>query len=435
MSKEPRTPAPARPASRPATTSAPRSGVTRSAAQRRHQTSKHEREERYQRLGLIGAGIILLIVAILLGVGWYETYIRPYHATVLTVGNRSADMNDLIENVKQVLPEFASSQPQVVVSVVPSAALDQMEQQLVVLERASAAGVTATPQEIDTAITKELLVPVNKNGQPVDRRAYESTLRAKLAQTGLSISQFRDQTAAQLLQTKVQDKLEADLPKTVPEVKYSELILNSQDAAQKLVDQLNKGASWDTIAAQVRKDPTSGSAADFDFQPKQQIDDQLSGPLFALQPNKYTNVVKTSDGKFTIARLVQKDDNHPLTADQRTAIGPKLYANWLDTQKKAVKIKESLSDDQKLFAIEHSGYNPAAPPQQQQPLQQSPVQAPPSVSTPPAGLVPPANPAPAGTAAAPAAPAPAASAAAPVAPAPAASAPAQAPAPAGTAKP
>jgi parvulin-like peptidyl-prolyl isomerase len=427
VSNEPRTPAPARPPGRQRTPSSARPGATRATAQRRHQPTRHEREERYQRLGLIGAGVIVLIVGVLLGVGWYETYVRPYHATVLTVGKRSADMNDLIDNVNQILPQFASSDAQVVLSVVPSTALSQIEEQFVVLQRASSAGVQVSSQEIDAAIAKNLAVPTDKNGQPLDRRVFEAALRTQLAKSGLTLSQYRDQTESQLLRTKVQDKLTADLPKTVPEVKYSELILNTQDSAQKYLDRLNKGESWDTLAAEIRKDPTIGSVADFDFQPQQQIDAKLSGPLFALKQGGHTDVVNTSDGKFTIAMLVQKDDNHALSADQRSAIGPKLYSNWLAAQKKALKIKESLSDSQKLFAVEHSNFIPTAAAQQQVPPQ--PAAVPPSVATPPAGAVPPASPAAAGTAAAPAAVSPAA------APASLAASPAAAaPAPAGTAK-
>lgn len=308
----------------------------------------------------MAAGALVAIVLILLGVGWYETYVRPYHETVLSVGDQHVDMSYFITRLKSTLPEFAQSDPQVVLQVAPTATLDQIEQELILQQRAPSLGVHITSQDVDAAVAKALGVAVNKQGQPANRDAYEAALRAKLSQTGLSLSQFRQQTEAQLLETDVQNKLAANQPKAVPQAKYSVIAMDTQADAQKILDQLKKGESWNTAAANVRKDPKTGSVADFGFQPKQQVDAALVGPLFSLKANQYTNVIKTSDGKFTIARLVQLDEQHPLTAAQRQTIAPTLYSNWLAQQKKIVPIKESLSDNQKAFALLHANYNPSA---------------------------------------------------------------------------
>ncbi|MGI8549598.1 MAG: SurA N-terminal domain-containing protein [Dehalococcoidia bacterium] len=356
----------------------------------------------------MGAAAIVVIVVLLLGVGWYGTYVQPYRATVLTVGKRSVTMDYFIKRLKGVLPQFSSSDVQTVVSVVPLATRDQIEQELILLQRAPQLGVNVSNQEIDAEMAKSLGVPTSPDGQPTDRNAYEAALRAKLEGTGLSLSQYRQQIEAQLLKTKVQDKLSADLPKTAPEVKYSEVLMNTEADAKALLDRLNKGDTWEAIQADVRKDPTKGSVAEFDFQPKQQIDEKLAAQLFNLKPVEHTDVVQTADGKYTIARLIEKDDTHTFSDDQRKAVAPKLYSNWQDEQKKMLTIKDGLTDDRKLFAIQHSNYKPAAQSQQQVPRA---PQLPPGLATPPGGLVPPVNPAPAvspPTGAAPATGAPAA---------------------------
>ena len=209
-----------------------------------------------------------------------------------------------------------------------------------------------------------------------------------------------------MLSQNLQTKLGADYPKVGPEARYEEIILNDQANAKKVLDRLNGGESWETLVAEVHGSPTSGTVDQFDFQPKLQIDDKLSDPLFNLSPGGHTDVVATNDGKFTIARLIEKDDQHPISDDQIHAITPKLFGNWIEEQKKTLPVKVKLSDDQKLFAMQHSGYVPpaqseqlpqSAPPAPIQPqIQQNVPTAAPGIATPAGGLTVPPVPPPAG---------------------------------------
>jgi len=221
--------------------------------------------------------------------------------------------------MKSVLPSYASSDPRLVVAIVPDETKTQVENDLILLQRSSQLGISASDQEVDTELAKNLNITVNQAGQPVDRNAYEAALRLRLQTSGLSLSQYREQIRAQLLKTKVQDKLAADLPKTAPEVKYAEIMMNTEPDAKRVVERLKGSESWDSIVADVRKTPTIGTVAEFDFQPKEQVDDKLAPALFALKPNEATDVVKTGDGKFTIARLTEKDETHEMTDGQRKA--------------------------------------------------------------------------------------------------------------------
>jgi hypothetical protein len=367
--REPRPSTPVGAPPRPPARRAAPQPVRRRAPVSGHQPKRKQQEQQYQRLALIGATAIVIVVAILLGVGWYQSYVRPYRQTVIVVGNRHATMQDYITQIKSLIPRFSNSDPQVVLAAVPEAARQQIEDQFIVLERAQQAGATATEQEVDAGIAADLGVAAPAGGAP-SRTAYESALTAKLAKTGLTFSQYKEQTRGNVLSQSLETKLGADYPKIGPEAKYEEIVLNDQASAKKMLDRLNGGESWETLVAEVHNSPTAGTVAQFDFQPKLQIDDKLSAPLFDLNPGGHTDVVATNDGKYTIARLIEKDDQHPISDDQIHAITPKLFANWIDDQKKTLTVKEMLSDDQKLFAIQHSGYTPPAP--GSQPAQSAP---------------------------------------------------------------
>lgn len=400
MSREPHSRSPAGTVSR----HTPRHPVVRSATGRsaaaRHLPKRQEREQHYQRLALLGAVAIVVVVAILLGAGWYQSYVSPFRQTVITVGNRRISMAYFVTRMKGYVPEFANNDPQVVVQVLPEATTQQIENDFIVLERAPQAGVAATDQEIDSQIGQELGVPL-ANGLPSSRAALEGALTAKLGKTGLTLAQYREEIKAQVLTTKLQAKLGADYPRTAPEAKYELMIMNDQAGAKKLFDRLASRESWESLVAEVHNAPTTGTVAQFDFQPKLRVDPKLGDPLFALSPGNHTDVVATADGKYTIARLLEKDDQHPVSDEQIKAISPRLFADWLDEQRKTLTIKEKLSDDQKLFAIKYSGYTPQAPSQQQpvappstqQQPQFNPSDVPAGVSTPTGGFGP--NPAPA----------------------------------------
>jgi parvulin-like peptidyl-prolyl isomerase len=399
VSRQPgtRTP-PARPPQTAAPRPAPRA-TTAHSAMTRHQLSRHEKEQHYQRLTLIGGAVIIVVVLALLGVGWYQSYVRPLNQTVITVGSMKADMRYYIKRVKQLLPTFGNSDPQTILALVPQSAEDQIEQEFTVLQAAPKMGITASEADIDQAIRDQLGI-LTPNGQAPDRGSLAAALRSKLAQSGLTIPEYRQEIRAQVLRDRVQAKLGADYPKTGPAAKYQLIVANDEADANGLIARFNSGDSWESVAATVGANPSLGSVPPaLDFQPKALTDEKLADALFALNPGEHTGVISTGDGKFTIARLIEKDPQHQITDDQVKTLTPRLFSSWLDDQKKALKVKENLSDEQKLSAVLQSGWQPPKDSGQQgQPGQAAPPavpgqqQLPPGISTPPGGLVPPAQP-------------------------------------------
>jgi SurA N-terminal domain len=351
---------------------------------------------------------------VVLGIGWYQSYVAPYHQTVITVGSMRANMNFFIKQLKELLPRFQGDDPNAIAGHASDAATSSIEQQFILLQRAPAMGISVSDQDVDDTVAQQLGV-IGANGQPPDRVALESGLRDKLGSTGLSLDELRQQVKASMLQDKVQTKLQADYPKTGPAAKYDLMTIGKTEDANTILNRLNAGESWDTIANEIRQNVNLGTVTSNDFQPKLAIDDALVGPLFDLSNGQYTKALPTADGRYAIARLVEKDDQHQYSDDMLNTIGPKLYSNWIDDQKKSIPVKVNLSDDAKLFALKNSGWTPNAqqapqqPPAQQQPgaNPQAPVSVPaqapglqnlpPGIATPQGGLNPPNIPAPAGS--------------------------------------
>jgi len=388
--------------------------VQRRALPPRPQPRHHGRDEQAQRLVLIAGGGIVLLVAVLLAAGWYASYLQPYRQTVISVGSEHANMGYFISRMKELVPEFSDTGANVAVNALPEATLETIESELISLQRADRLGVTLTNDQAEAALMTALGVssPAGSNYAAV-RPAVESALTAKLVGSSLTPTQYRAQIRAEALANGVRTKLAADYPRTGPEAKYETISVSNQADAQKLVDRLNGGTDWETLVTEIHNNPSSGAVQQSDFQAKLQIDDKLVDPLFQLDPGGHTGVVATSDGKYTVARLIDKDDQHPITDDQVKAITPRLFANWLDEMKKTITVKDSLSDTQKLFAVERSGYKPPsqsqspsqsapqpqapAPANPQQAPQFNPANLPQGISTPTGGFGSGAVPAPAGT--------------------------------------
>jgi hypothetical protein len=388
---------------------APRVGDRR-GVQARNQHPRHTREQQSQRLVLIAGGAIVLIVVLLLGVGWYQSYSQPYGQTVISVGSISVKMRYFISRMKQLVPEFSNADPQVVVSALPEATKQSIESDLVVLQRADRLGISVTPAQVDSAMLSDLGLPTNSGADYATARSgMEAAVKAKLGSTGLNLAEYRRDIQAQALAVEVKKKLVADYPKVGPEAKYETIAAPSQGDAQKFLDRLNSGTDWEALASEIHNNPNSGSLQQNDFQPKLQVDDKLVDPLFQLDPGGHTGVVATLDGKFVIARLIEKDEQHPISDDQMTAIAPKLYSNWLVDMRKTLSVKDSISDTQKLFAMERSDYKPKSqsqgqpqvpvpqPVNPQQAPQFNPANLPAGISTPTGGFGSGAVPAPVGT--------------------------------------
>jgi parvulin-like peptidyl-prolyl isomerase len=184
----------------------------------RRQLSRREKEKKVQRIVLIAAGIVLLLVLALAGYGLYDSQYRPYHQTVLQVNDTKVDMSYYMDMLKVYLQGIDPN----ATSMMASAVLGAIRNNLLIIQQAPGLGYTVAQSEIDAAL-KENSVP--------DRQAY------------------RDLFAAETLQGKLMDNyFGAKLPADVEQVKVEAMVFEDEKIAAEALDRINKGETFADMA-------------------------------------------------------------------------------------------------------------------------------------------------------------------------------------------
>jgi parvulin-like peptidyl-prolyl isomerase len=193
----------------------------------RRQLSNIKRQKRRQRLILYGGIFIIIAVITVVVVGLYMGEIRPYQQTALKVYDREFSARYLMDATKYYAlkyygeyytPELFIQNLSDLVSQVPSIVI-QTE-----LERRAAAelGITVSNDEVKESL-KENELPVNDASIDLDR--------------------------VHLLRQKLLDEyFEPALPSTAPQVNIMAMLLESEQQANDITEELEAGTEFTTLA-------------------------------------------------------------------------------------------------------------------------------------------------------------------------------------------
>jgi len=100
------------------------------------------------------------------------------------------------------------------------------------------------------------------------------------------------------------------------EVRARHILVETEDEAKALVDQLKGGADFATLAKEKSKDPGSAqNGGDLDFMGKSELVPEFAEVAFKMFPGQTSNPVKTQFG-WHIIKLEEKRNRQPPTFEQ-----------------------------------------------------------------------------------------------------------------------
>ena len=209
-----------------------------------------------------------------------------------------------LKDVGQDLP--ASDQKQTV--------LDELINQVLLAQSAAQTGY----QLSDADFQKRLDTLITQAGGPqgfgdwLNRNAYTEDSFRRLLRRSLAAAWQRDQVTAKS-------------PTASEQIHARQILVLNEDLANRLYAQLQAGADFATLSLQM--DPDSGG--ELGWFPKGYLYlPEIEQAAFALQPGKYSPIIKTSYG-FHIVYVIERDPNRLLSADARLEMQRKILSNWL----------------------------------------------------------------------------------------------------------
>ena len=123
----------------------------------------------------------------------------------------------------------------------------------------------------------------------------------------------------------MRDKIITAVPGTAEQVHAQQILLYNEDAARKVVGQLDAGANFADLA--VLYDPNAGGELGW-FPRGYLLEPELEEAAFSLEPGQYSGVIATEVG-YHILFVMERESQHPLSPDAYLVMQDKALGDWL----------------------------------------------------------------------------------------------------------
>jgi foldase protein PrsA len=376
---------PSTPAKPPAGKRTPRREAVQDTRQTKKQIAHGKRQARQQLivlLSLIALGVAIVGIAIAAVVNVVLAKPRQAVATVNGTAIRQTDLealtnvrranlqsaisrytqelqgldpNDsnnqfLIQFYQQQVDQFNSQ-----LTNIEQSSLDELIDDALIQEKATQTGLSVSASEVQQSIDKDLAQvfatptpPVTPTetvatATPVSQSVIDSFYQTSIANMNVSDKAFRAILRRSLLRTKVQDLLASEVP-TTGLVAHIQLIqTDTEDKAIAAEQRVKNGEDFAVVAREVSSDTlVKDNGGDLSWQTPDQITTKYGQEVetlaFAtLNPGDIGRT--TSNSKFYVVRLVEKDDNGPLPADVLSQKQSSALTDWLAERKASPDVK------------------------------------------------------------------------------------------------
>ncbi len=192
---------------------------------------------------------------------------------VARVNNRELHLSDVSEAAQSLPDEVRSMPPQVLY-----------------------------PMLLDQMVDREALVlEAQKEGIDKDPQVQRATARA--SDTVLQNALLSRDIAPSVTDAALHAKYDAEYANKPgeEEVHARHILVDNEDLAKKIIDQLNKGGDFAALAKENSKDPAAQSGGDLGFFKKNDMVPEFAAAAFALKPGQWTQTpVKTQFGWHVI---------------------------------------------------------------------------------------------------------------------------------------
>lgn len=208
--------------------------------------------------------------------------------------------------------------------------LDQLIDQVLITQAAEEMGLSVTDEELEESIAsiKEAL-------------ASEEAFAESLAANNLTEEEFRELQRQQLLSRKVMDAITADVPDEAEQVHARHILVETEEQANAILEQLENGADFAKLAREHSVDETTReNGGDLGFFPRGVVLADFEEVAFSLEVGERSGVLQTPYG-YHIIEVLERE-TRPVPDDIKEGLRQQIIVNWLEAQRAQADIRRYL---------------------------------------------------------------------------------------------
>lgn len=368
-------------------------GRTKTPIVNRRALSRREREQRYERRLYLAAGVVVALILGVIGYGLVQHFVVAPAAPVATVNGvpirtdtyqryvryQRYQLNNYLLQVDQQLAQFdptdetlqflvsyLQQQRSQIVSEInnlaTTAPLEQLIADELIRQEAKRRNIVVTPEEVQKEIeqsfgynldpvtpaptaepspspaeaTPEPTLTPEPTPTPMTEERFQE-LFAKYVQdvqksAGLNEAGLRSMVSTQLLRTKLQEAMGAEVTTTAEQVHARHILVDEEEQAKAALERIQKGEDFAKVAEEVSTDTMSKEqGGDLGWFPRGQMLAEFDEAAFALQPGQVSDVVQTYYG-YHIIKVEEHEAERPLDESALAQKRSGALEEWLKEQ-------------------------------------------------------------------------------------------------------
>ncbi len=352
-----------------------------------------KREEQQALYVYIGLGAVGFVILLLLALGLYqELYAKPA-APVAIVGSTPIrtdayqrrvrlERYNLKRNIESLQSQKAYLDPQkeedqFYIQLIDSQlqnlqsrlenigllVLEKMIEEELIRQKAAEEGITVSPEEVQLyierlfgyerypptptptpitttqTITETLTPPPTPMSEEDFRKLYQSFLSILAKEAGISEQEYRELVAVELLREKLRQALAEKVPTTAEQVHARHILLDTEEEAKKVLEELKQGADFAELARKYSKDEdTKENGGDLGWFPKGEWEPAFDAVAFSLKVGEISDIVRTSRG-YHIIKVEGHEMNRELDPDYLAQKRAAALDEWLQQARYSDKVR------------------------------------------------------------------------------------------------
>jgi peptidyl-prolyl cis-trans isomerase C/foldase protein PrsA len=307
-------------------------------------------DERHVRLGIIGVSAALLfLVLALFGNRCYEDKIGRPNSVVLTVGDQKVKLSYYADRLVQFLQ--AQQGTGTSVATAEQALLTKLEEEALTIEVAKDRGITITDDDVTQAIAEDLGVPAGGSGS-----AFDSLYRQRLKTLKISDSNYRRLTRASVANKRLLDSFSQEVGSTGELVTLRAIVVNDRATADAIVQRLQGGEDFGTIAQTESSDLDSRQRDGLmQPQPAQLLPDSVRTAIEGKSAGQDLIGPVEVQNNFWVFRIDKRDPGGQYTDQQTTQLAQIKLDAAITAKRTSLKITRNLSDSDITWAEKEAG--------------------------------------------------------------------------------
>lgn len=198
----------------------------------------------------------------------------------------------------------------------------------------------ATP--VGTPASTPDLANVRNNAQA----EYELFQDEVLDEARMSPEQYLEMfVRPQMARETINARIISEVPQSAPQVEVAHVLVGTEDLANQVYERVTTGGeSFEEVAQSVSIDTvTAQTGGQLGWVTDQQLPDELTEAAFSAEPGTVVGPIETGYG-WHVIKVIDKDDNRPLTATQYSMATEQARSQWLEQQRETYNVSSDHYD-------------------------------------------------------------------------------------------